>query len=476
MTNTPNLALPYIDPAQAQKHVTHNAALASLDTLIHLSVKQRNVVAPPAAPNPGDRYLVGTSATGAFGGQDGKIAAFMDGVWTFATPGTGWRCFVQNENVLLVYSGGVWTDVASLVHALQNLSALGVGATADATNPLSAKLNGLLFTAKNVAEGGVGDLRMTLNKSAASNTVSQLYQNNYSGRAETGLCGDDHFHVKVSADGATWREAINVDPASGVVSFPSGVANAINTILNGANAPATSLGVNGDFYVDTLNNRFYGPKVASSWPTSFVSLVGARGNTILTLSTAPVASNGIDGDYAINSTNNRFYGPKTAGAWPTTYITLGASGASLTFAYATGDQRANITLTASAGLFVGTPSSLINGNITETVAYFNAVTLNGTQSLQFDFGAAKAINEVSYWQTPGASYGQGTWKWQGSSDATTWIDIGASFLINGAAAMPVVLTSMAGNTTAYRYYRMLGFSGSTTSAPWVSEMQFRVGS
>lgn len=91
-----------------------------------------------------------------------------------------------------------------------------------ATNPLSAKLNAALFTAKSTGEGGTGDLRFTLNKSASGNTVSQLYEDNWSGRAETGLCGDDHFHVKVSADGATWREAINIDPATGLVNFSQG--------------------------------------------------------------------------------------------------------------------------------------------------------------------------------------------------------------------------------------------------------------
>jgi hypothetical protein len=38
MSNTPNLILPYIDAAQAQKHVTHNAALSSLDAQVQLSV------------------------------------------------------------------------------------------------------------------------------------------------------------------------------------------------------------------------------------------------------------------------------------------------------------------------------------------------------------------------------------------------------------------------------------------------------
>jgi len=33
MTQTTHLALPYIDAAQAQKHVTHNEALALIDSL-----------------------------------------------------------------------------------------------------------------------------------------------------------------------------------------------------------------------------------------------------------------------------------------------------------------------------------------------------------------------------------------------------------------------------------------------------------
>ena len=78
MSNSTRLALPYIDAAQSQKHVTHNDALVALDALVQLSVKARNQIAPPAAPAEGDRYLVGANATGAFVGHDGAIAAFDD--------------------------------------------------------------------------------------------------------------------------------------------------------------------------------------------------------------------------------------------------------------------------------------------------------------------------------------------------------------------------------------------------------------
>jgi hypothetical protein len=47
---TTHLLLPYILAAQAQKHVTHNEALRILDGLVHLSVLDRDLAAPPRAP------------------------------------------------------------------------------------------------------------------------------------------------------------------------------------------------------------------------------------------------------------------------------------------------------------------------------------------------------------------------------------------------------------------------------------------
>ncbi len=221
MTETLNLALPRIEAAQAQKHVTHNEALQKLDALVHLSVAARDALAPPATPVEGQRLLIGQNAAGAFAGKDFQIAAFLDGAWVFLAPKAGWRAFVEAEKLLLAHNGAQWVDVGALIRSLQNLTTLGLGTTADAANPLSAKLNAALFTARAPGEGGAGDLRFVLNKSAAGNTASQIYQTNYSGRAETGLAGDDRFRIKVSDDGANWREALSIDPATGAVSMPA---------------------------------------------------------------------------------------------------------------------------------------------------------------------------------------------------------------------------------------------------------------
>jgi hypothetical protein len=222
MTQTTHLALPFIEAAQAQKHVTHNEALALIDALTQLSVLARNVTSPPATPAEGDRLLIGAGATGAFAGKSNQIATFLAGGWSFLAPQAGWRAYVEAESLLLLYDGAGWIDCGLTLRQLQNLSLLGVGATADGANPLLAKLNATLFAAKSVGEGGSGDLRFALNKESAAKTVSQLYESNYSARAETGLTGDDNFHVKVSADGSTWKEAVIIDSATGAVAFPSG--------------------------------------------------------------------------------------------------------------------------------------------------------------------------------------------------------------------------------------------------------------
>lgn len=221
MENTPNLHLPHIMPSQAQKHVTHNEALDALDAVVQLAVIDRNLTAPPGDPAEGDRHIVGDSATDAWAGHDGKVAAFQDGLWAFYQPRDGWLAWVIDEARLCYWTGSAWADVADAIAALQNLALLGVGTTADATNPFSAKLNKALWTAKTVAEGGDGDLRYTMNKESAADVLSLLLQTNWSGRAEIGLVGDDQLTIKVSPDGSDWKEALRADGQTGRLSFPN---------------------------------------------------------------------------------------------------------------------------------------------------------------------------------------------------------------------------------------------------------------
>ncbi|HET6391010.1 DUF2793 domain-containing protein [Hyphomicrobium sp.] len=293
MNDTPNLALPYILAAQAQKHVTHNEAIRALDCLVQLSVESRALSAPPPSPAEGARYIVAASPTGAWSGNAGKIAALQDGAWAFYAPKEGWAAWVAAESALVIHAAGAWSLYAGLggggglsapvgnaslanmangtikgrtssgsgapedltgaqatalldaftgsgashkkglVPApgstagtarylredgswadLSNVPLAGVNTTADATNKFAVKSAATLFD--NAGNGH----QQKINKAAAGDTASQLYQTNYSGRAEIGLTGDDDFHFKVSPDGSSWKEAIKIDRSTGKVSFP----------------------------------------------------------------------------------------------------------------------------------------------------------------------------------------------------------------------------------------------------------------
>ncbi len=113
MANTPNLILPYILAAQAQKHVTHNEAITALDAVVQLSVKDRDLTNPPASPVDGDRFVVAIGGAGVWAGKDGQIAAFQDNAWSFYVPRTGWLSYVADEAILYIYNGTSWSAFSS---------------------------------------------------------------------------------------------------------------------------------------------------------------------------------------------------------------------------------------------------------------------------------------------------------------------------------------------------------------------------
>ncbi len=112
-TDSPNLSLPYIQAAQAQKHVTHNEAVRALDAIVQLSVLDRDLAAPPSAPADGARYIVPANPTGAWAGQAGRVAAFQDAAWAFYQPRDGWVAWVADERLLVAYSGSSWGVAAA---------------------------------------------------------------------------------------------------------------------------------------------------------------------------------------------------------------------------------------------------------------------------------------------------------------------------------------------------------------------------
>jgi hypothetical protein len=211
---TPSLGLPLIQPAQAQKHVTHNEALARLDTLTQPVAQSRTLTAPPTDAQDGDTRIVATGATGDWAGQDGAIAVMQGGAWQFLAPAEGWLCWIADEAAQAVFDGSTWSAVQ--MPAPENLPRLGIATGADLQNPLSVAGPGTLLT-----HAG-DDHRLTLNKAAPHYTASLVLQTGFSGRAEIGLTGDDDLHLRVSPDGTAFQTGIVIEKDSGRVSFPAG--------------------------------------------------------------------------------------------------------------------------------------------------------------------------------------------------------------------------------------------------------------
>ncbi|THD85002.1 DUF2793 domain-containing protein [Aliigemmobacter aestuarii] len=236
---TSALSLPLILPSQAQKHVTHNEALRILDVAVQLSVQSRSQTDPPPNPAEGARFIVKSPATGAWQGHATEVATFTPEGWEFHEPKTGWRAFVEDESQIAVFDGLAWVVLGG---ELLSTDMIGVNTTADPVNRLSVKGDAALFN----AEGN--GIRVKINKNGANQVASLLFQMGFSGRAELGLIGDNDLSVKVSADGTTFTDALQVARDTGRVRVPVGLRAQSGT----AAAPSLS-------FIDDPNTGLFAP-------------------------------------------------------------------------------------------------------------------------------------------------------------------------------------------------------------------------
>lgn len=237
---TPNLSLPFIMPAQAQKHVTHNEAIELLDMIVQLTLEATGATTPPGAANEGQAWALGSGAVDGWTGQDGMIAAWRGGGWLFVAPRDGWLAWVRDAAELQVLTGGAWVTQGG-DPVLQNLPSVGINATADATNRLSVNADATLLN-----NNGAGH-QVKINKAGSGDTGSLLYQTGFSGRAEMGLAGNDDFSIKVSPDGAAWTTAVTLEAASGRVQIGEVLQLKPSTTPVSANA--------GDIHFDSVTSK-----------------------------------------------------------------------------------------------------------------------------------------------------------------------------------------------------------------------------
>jgi len=159
MAETRRLALPLLDGAQAQKHVTMNTALTRLDALGAPGVLSRARSEPPTALVDGDAYLVSAGATGDWAGRDGMIA-FADNLgWSFAAPQEGRRLWIEDERLEVMFDGAAWVTAlgateagaATMLHAAVIDHALSAGPVSTTVPVIPDKAVVLGLTARVIA-------------------------------------------------------------------------------------------------------------------------------------------------------------------------------------------------------------------------------------------------------------------------------------------------------------------------------------
>jgi len=135
-----------------------------------------------------------------------------------------------------------------------------------------------------------------------------------------------------------------------------------------------------------------------------------------------------------------------------------------------GNRTAWITVTTTTPLGAGNITMLVNGSQANELWWSNG---QSGRELRFDFGVARNIIEAKWYQDV-AGTAHGDWKWQGSNDASVWTDIGSFFTLGGSTLQ--TLTTLSANTNSWRYYRLLQINGTTSSSPFLREIEFNIDS
>ena len=105
---SPRHALPYILPGQAQKEAFHNEGFARIDALLHSSaIAIAND--PPAEPEAGQCWIVGTRPGGAWAGHSQALAGWTSGGWQFFAPRPGMSIWVEETGFPVRWTGNSWS-------------------------------------------------------------------------------------------------------------------------------------------------------------------------------------------------------------------------------------------------------------------------------------------------------------------------------------------------------------------------------
>lgn len=140
-----------------------------------------------------------------------------------------------------------------------------------------------------------------------------------------------------------------------------------------------------------------------------------------------------------------------------------------------GDRTAMMTVTASPGTLLQTPSNLVDGatgsNASDGAAFTSAFFPDQSKYIKFTFTGPKIVQSVRWYQEFASSHGQ--WRWQGCDAQDICTNIGEPFTLGGATVQDQ--TSLSANGTEYQSYKLVGVGGGpVTHTIWLQEVDFLI--
>ena len=108
MSETSRWRRPRREAGPSQKESTPTVAGGALDRLGQARGGAVGPGTPPAAPIPGQCWIVGTGATGAWAGHAGALAGWTEAGWRFAAPQEGMAVWSAADGCPATYAGGQW--------------------------------------------------------------------------------------------------------------------------------------------------------------------------------------------------------------------------------------------------------------------------------------------------------------------------------------------------------------------------------
>lgn len=229
LTNGPKLGL-LVDGDQGELH--YEALMRRwrlLDSLVQASAISATLTTPPASPADGATYIVPTGATGAWSGQDTRIArwsAKSPAAWDFVMPLEGWWVWVNSASDFYHFRTGTgWTAWRNTISQPYDLSAMYPGIPAASVLMLRIPLSrAVAFPA------GLTGSRGTATANATASTTFDIALNGSSVGTMTFAAG---------ASVATFAAASPINAVAGDVlsvtapAFPDATLADIGFVLSG---------------------------------------------------------------------------------------------------------------------------------------------------------------------------------------------------------------------------------------------------